>query len=77
VTNGPELHVILAPHPNPESRGDVTAAGYVDLGKLKGNIGDQNYAIPENVDLPGVGSVVIYCKPFHVIFSVATLQKVS
>ena len=73
VTNGPELHVILSPHQNPESQKDLKAPGYVDLGKLKGNIGNQNYPIPDSVDIAALGSVVIYCSPFHVIFSVASL----
>ena len=70
VTNGPDLHVVLSPH----SRGDVKVPGYVDLGKLKGNKGDQNYEIPRDVDVAAQGSVVIYCEPFAVVFSVATLQ---
>ena len=74
VTNGPDLHVILSAYPNPQSRDEVTAAGYVDLGKLKGNIGNQNYPIPINADIASLGSVVIYCVPFQVIFSVATLE---
>lgn len=77
VTNGPDLHVMLTPHQNPKKRGDVTASGYVDLGKLKGNKGNQNYDIPGDVDVAAQGSVVIYCLPFHVVFSVATLQDVS
>ena len=76
-TNGPDLHVILSPHPNPKNQGDVKVRGYVDLGKLKGNIGNQNYPIPDDVDIAAQGSVVIYCKPFHVIFSVAPLEDVS
>lgn len=72
VTNGPDLHVLLVPHADPASGDDIT--GYVDLGSLKGNIGDQNYEIPASADLGGFGSVVIYCQPFHVIFSVATLS---
>ena len=74
VTNGPELHVILTPHADPTSRSDVSAPGYVDLGRLKGNMGNQNYEIPADVDVAAQGSLVIYCKPFHVIFSVAALQ---
>ena len=73
VTNGPDLRVILSPHPSPVGRGDVTAAGYVELGKLKGNIGDQNYPIDAGVDVSTFNSVVIYCKPFHVLFSAAEL----
>lgn len=71
VTNGPDLHVLLVPHPDPTGRDDV--AGYLDLGELKGNIGNQNYEIPDDVDLSEYGSVVIYCAPFHVLFSTATL----
>ena len=77
VTNGPDLHVILSPHEDPDSQGDVKTPGWVDLGKLKGNRGNQNYTIPDNVDVDAQGSVVIYCSPFHVIFSVASLQDVS
>jgi hypothetical protein len=71
VTNGPDLHVLLVPGDNPSGRDDIT--GYIDLGSLKGNIGDQNYEIPDGIDVGSYGSVVIYCLPFHVVFSVATL----
>jgi hypothetical protein len=77
VTNGPDLHVILSPHGNPNNRNDLKTPGYVDLGKLKGNKGDQNYPIPDDVDVDAQRSVTIYCQPFHVIFSVASLQDVS
>ena len=73
-TNGPDLRVVLSPHQSPDSRGDVKLPGYVDLGKLKGNKGDQNYNIPDDVDIDAQGSVVIYCEPFAVVFSVATLR---
>ncbi|MDA1215682.1 MAG: DM13 domain-containing protein [Chloroflexi bacterium] len=73
VTNGPELHVLLTPHPDPTSRSQVMGPGYIDLGDLKGNVGNQNYTIPIDVDVAGYQSVVIYCNPFHVIFSVAPL----
>ncbi len=75
VTNGPDLHVILSPNPAPESRDDVHQPGYVDLGSLKGNVGNQNYEIPADVDVDALSSVIIYCSPFHVVFSVAPLKK--
>ena len=75
VTNGPELHVILSPNPAPGSRDDVHQTGYLDLGSLKGNVGNQNYEIPADVDVSALSSVVIYCSPFHVVFSVAPLKK--
>ena len=74
VTNGPDLHVYLSPHPNPTRGGQVRTAGSVDLGELKGNRGNQNYPIPAGVDVSTVNSVVIYCKPFSVVFSVAPLR---
>ena len=74
VTNGPDLHVYLSPHRNPNRGGQVRTAGYVDLGELKGNRGNQNYPIPAGVDIGIQQSVVIYCVPFSVVFSVAMLE---
>ena len=74
VTNGPDLRVILTPVQAPGGRDDVMARGSVELGKLKGNRGSQNYTIPADVDVAAQGSVVIYCKPFSVIFSIAQLE---
>ena len=44
---------------------------FVDLGRLKGNIGAQNYAIPASVDLGAYRSVVVWCKRFGVPFAAA------
>ena len=74
VTNGPDLRVLLANVSNPEGHSDLADAGYVELGKLKGNVGSQNYEIPADVSLDDVKSVVIYCNPFRVVFSVAGLE---
>jgi len=75
VTNGPDLHVILSTHPAPQSRDDVHQAGYIDLDSLKGNVGNQNYEIPADVDVNALASIVIYCAPFHVVFAVAPLKR--
>ena len=74
VTNGPALHVVLSTHPDPERSQQVKQEGFVDLGDLKGNRGNQNYPIPAGVDTSIHKSVVIYCYPFAVVFSVATLE---
>ena len=74
VTNGPALHVILSTHEDPTRGDEVKLPGYADLGPLKGNRGNQNYTIPGSVDVSAIRSVVIYCKPFSVVFSVATLS---
>ncbi len=69
VTNGPALSVYLVR----DADGNVDA-GYLDLGKLKGNKGNQNYVIPADVDLSAYKSVVIWCVPFKVTFATAALQ---
>ncbi len=74
VTNGPQLHVLLANHADPANRNDLES-GYVDLGGLKGNVGSQNYEIGADIAIDSVQSIVIYCKPFHVVFSTAPLSN--
>ncbi len=74
VTNGPDLRVLLAMPGDPMSRDELQAGGYTHLAKLKGNMGNQNYEIPADINLDEQNSVIIYCMPFHVIFSVAPLN---
>ncbi|MFS1516318.1 DM13 domain-containing protein [Bacillus sp. SCS-151] len=68
VTNGPDLKVYLTKEGQPTSEG-------IDLGKLKGNQGDQNYEIPEGVDLSEYNKVVVWCRAFDVDFGYAMLEK--
>lgn len=73
VLNGPDLQVWLVPvDPVPDTVG-VEIPGYFDLGSLKGNIGDQNYDLPAELDLSAFKSVVIWCQPFRVPFNAAPL----
>ncbi|WP_373231450.1 DM13 domain-containing protein [Cohnella sp.] len=67
VTNGPDLYVYL-------TKPGSSAADGVQLAKLKGNIGDQNYELPEDIDLSEYSTVVIYCKAFSVDFGYAELK---
>lgn len=73
VTNGPALIVALAAHPDPLESEDVEK-GYINIGDLKGNTGDQNYEVPAEFDLLSFGSVVIWCETFGVMFSAAPLK---
>ncbi len=57
----------------PSMRNTVTQAGYLDLGSLKGNIGDQNYDIPVGTDLGKYHAVTIWCMWFSVNFGTAPL----
>jgi len=72
VTNGPDLRVLLSTSDNPNSRD--TLGEYIELDRLKGNMGNQNYTIDGDIDLSQYKSVVIYCKPFHVVFGTAIFQ---
>jgi hypothetical protein len=73
VDNGPDLQVYLTSENPIANTVGIELSNYVDLGNLKGNIGDQNYAIPTDLDLSTVHSVVIWCEPFRVPFSAAPL----
>ena len=73
VTNGPQLHVLLTPVHGLTGRDHLREAGYVDLGPLKGNIGSQNYEVPADYVIPEQVTLVIYCVPFHVVFTTAEL----
>ncbi len=73
VTNGPALEVWLVAESNIKSSDDVKASQWLSLGQLKGNIGDQNYAIPAATEVSKYQSVVIWCEQFGVLFSPAKL----
>lgn len=50
---------------------------YLDLGGLKGNLGNQLYRIPDDADLAGLRSVTIWCDRFDVSFGAAELVPVG
>jgi hypothetical protein len=72
TSNGPALKVYLSAA-SATGPGDAFDDRYVDLGDLKGNIGEQNYAIPHGIDLDRYRSVVVWCKRFSVPFGAAAL----
>lgn len=74
TSNGPDVRVYLVVGPDASSVEAVKKAGFLDLGALKGNVGDQNYAIPAGTDLAKYGSVSIWCRRFGVNFASARLQ---
>jgi hypothetical protein len=67
ATNGPDLYVYLAT--------DNSASDFVNLGRLKGNIGNQNYDIPEGTDFSKYHTVLIWCQAFSVLFGTAELES--
>ena len=73
TSNGPDVHVYLSAAPA-GGPGDAFDDDYVELGELKGNIGDQNYLIPTDVGVAHFRSAVIWCKRFSVGFGAAALD---
>ena len=75
TSNGPDVHVYLVAAADAKDSDTVTKAEVVDLGSLKGNIGDQNYDLPANADLAKYRAVTIWCKRFSVNFGTAPLNS--
>ncbi|MEU8848479.1 DM13 domain-containing protein [Streptomyces sp. NPDC048564] len=75
TSDGPALHVWLSDQPVEQGGGGNLDDGkHVDLGDLKGNEGNQNYAIPAGTDLNKYSTVTIWCERFSVSFGAAELK---
>jgi hypothetical protein len=68
-TNGPDLYVYLST--------DKGNSDFVNLGRLKGNVGDQNYKIPDGTDLSQYDTALIWCQAFSVLFGSAELRPMT
>ena len=77
TSNGPDVHVYLVAAEVAKDNATVKQAGFIDLGSLKGNKGDQNYDVPADADLNKYKSVSIWCARFGVNFGAATLGSQS
>jgi hypothetical protein len=77
TSNGPDVRVYLLAAADASDDETVKQAGFVELGKLKGTIGDQNYDIPDNLDLGKYRAVTIWCRRFGVNFATAPLTPTS
>jgi hypothetical protein len=77
TSNGPDVHVILIAANDAMDNDNFLdkKIDRVELGKLKGNEGDQNYTIPAGTDLAKFKTVVIYCERFNATFGAAPLEK--
>jgi hypothetical protein len=66
VDPGPGVVVYLS-----RDEGDVDDV--IELGDLKGNLGDQQYEIPADADLAAYDTVILWCVPFTTRIAVAAL----
>ncbi len=64
IQNGPDLYVWVTTDTDWDDPGE-----YLDLGKLKGNIGGQNYELPPEFDPDVHRHVLIWCLRFTVPFA--------
>src|SRR6516165_5826129 len=74
TSNGPDVHVYMVAADDARDVASVEKAGFVDLGVIKGNIGDQNYPLGSDLDLTKYRAVSIWCKRFSVNFGAAALR---
>lgn len=75
TSDGPDVDVALSDQSaGGDDWGKYDDGRYVGLGDLKGTDGNQNYAIPDDVDLAGLTSVVIWCDRFNVAFGTAAIS---
>ncbi|HMF46225.1 MAG TPA: DM13 domain-containing protein [Candidatus Udaeobacter sp.] len=74
TSNGPDVHVYMVAADDAKDVVTVENAGFVDLGVIKGNIGDQNYTLANDLDLAKYRAVSIWCKRFSVNFGAAALR---
>ena len=77
TSNGPDVRVYLVAAADASDNETVTKAGFVELGKLKGTEGDQNYDVPADLDLGKYRAVTIWCRRFGVNFATAPLTPAS
>ena len=74
TSNGPDVHVYMVAADDAKDVATVQQSGFIDLGVIKGNIGDQNYTLASNLDLTKYRAVSIWCKRFSVNFGAAALR---
>jgi len=73
ITNGPNVHVYMVAADDAKDNASVRRAGFIDLGPIKGNVGDQNYTFGPEVDLSKYRAVSVWCKRFSLNFGTAPL----
>ncbi|MBI4420326.1 MAG: DM13 domain-containing protein [Gemmatimonadetes bacterium] len=75
--NGPDLKVYLLGSAAAARHGDLEKYGFLSLGALKGNVGDQNYDVPVGADLSKYEAVAVWCRRFGVNFTTAPLASLA
>jgi hypothetical protein len=74
--DGPDVQIYLVAASDVNDEADLRG-GYVSLGPLKGNVGDQNYVLPAGIDLGVYRAVSVWCRRFGVNFGAAPLRALD
>ena len=64
--NGPALYIYLS--------SDLGDDNFVDLGPIKATKGNVNYEVPAGTNTDKYNKVLVWCRPFKVLFSYAELK---
>ncbi|MET8655263.1 DM13 domain-containing protein [Nocardia aurea] len=75
TSDGPDVRVWLTDQTVTDDWFTFDNGHHVDLGSLKGNKGNQNYAVPPELDLAAFVSADLWCDRFNVSFGAATLVR--
>jgi hypothetical protein len=74
IFNGPALYVYTVAAKDASDGETVLDAGFLNLGPLKGNKGNQTYELPAEFDPKKHRSISIWCQRFSVNFATAPLR---
>ena len=77
TSNGPDVHIYMVAAEDARDNASVERAAFVDLGLIKGNIGDQNYSLGSDLDLAKYRTVSVWCKRFSKNFGAAPLMPAA
>jgi len=73
IASGPQLLVYLSDKPTFSGTND-DPGNYIDLGELPAQTGTFAVSIPAGTDIAKYKSALIWCEPFSVVFTYATLM---
>ncbi|HET7272071.1 MAG TPA: DM13 domain-containing protein [Rubrobacter sp.] len=75
IFNGPDLYVYVVAAGNVTDDEAVLEDGFLNIGWLKGNRGDQTYVLPRNFESGEHRAISVWCWRFSVNFATAPLRQ--
>jgi len=76
AVNGPDLRVMMTAKTAETLATDPTlGVTDVDLGPLRGNVGDQNYTLPPEVAISSYRNIAIVSSSLNVVYSIAPIAS--